>query len=523
MNSEQQLPKTCNLKPETYRASGASRGSRGMTILLVIGFMGIFSIILGTVTSYVFQQAKYGRALYAREQALSIAESGLEYYKWYLAHNPSVLLSGAGLVTPYVYTVSDPEAGTVGSATITATPNLQCGVLQSLDLSSRGVSNASVTYPRTLLARYMKRSIAEYAYLYKSVVWFGSTNVGIGPYHSNNGIRMDGSNNSVVLAGVSTVWCDGTSGSLGCNGVSPNPSPGWKNGVFGLGSGGALWQFPATTIDFDAMAVNFSTLKTYAQTSGLLLGTSTVRLAGVQQGASFSNLGGTEALGYHLRFLSDGRVEVWRVTGTNANTNNTNRVRSYNSVDGWRYNHIIITSESLKGTYTLPAGCKLIYAEAKTWIEGTVSGKLTLIAADSGSFAPDIILHNNIAYATTDGTTGLTAVAEDSIHYGLVIPTNMSVRGIFVAQSGQYGRDLFQTGTGYLPSSSYNQYVVRNSLTTTGTLVSSQRGGLCWGGTPCTSGFLSRTNNYDRILAFSPPPFTPAASADWGLQLWREQ
>ena len=506
-----------------WLVASPARGSRGMTILLVVGFMGIFSLVLGTVTSYVFQQAKYGRALYAREQALAIAEAGLEYYKWYLAHNPSVLVAGTGLVSPYVYTVNDPEGGTVGSATITATPNLQCGALQSIDLSSRGLSNASVTFPRTLLARYMKRSIAEYAYLYKSIVWFGSTNVGVGPYHSNNGIRMDGTNNSTVSAGVASVWCDSSSGSLGCNGVSPNPPAGWKNGVFGSGTGSALWQFPATTIDFDAMAVNFSTLKTYAETGGLLLNPTNVRLDNVQQGSSFSNLGGTEALGYHLRFLADGRVEVWRVTGTNANTNSSNKVYSYNTVDGWRYNRIIITSESLKGTYTLPADCKLIYAEAKTWIEGTVSGKVTLVVADSGSFAPDIILNNNIGYTTTDGTTGLTAIAEDSVHYGLAIPTNMTVRGIFVAQSGHYGRDFFMNGSGGQLPSAYTQYTTRASLTTTGTLVSNQRGGLCWGGTSCSSGFLARTNNYDRILAFSPPPFTPAASSDWLLQLWREQ
>ena len=518
-NSEQ---KNTESKTIHYSLFTIHSSSRGMTILLVVGFMGVFSLILGTVTSYVFQQSKYGRALYAREQALAIAESGLEYYKWFLAHNPSILVGGVGLVSPYTFNLNDPESAQVGGATITASPELQCGALQWIDLTSRGTADAAPNFPRTLFARYMKRSIAEYAYLYKSIVWFGSTNAGVGPYHSNNGIRMDGTNNSIVSAGVSTVWCDGTSNSLGCNGVPPNPSAGWKNGVFGNGTGSALWQFPAATVDFDAMAVNFSILKGYAQANGLLLNPTSVRLDNVQQGGTFTTVGATEQKGYHLKFLADGRVEVWRVTGTNANTSSSNTVRSYNSIEGAHLNHIIITSETLHGTYTIPADCKLIYAEAKTWIEGTVSGKLTLVVADGGSFAPDIILHNNISYTTTDGSSGLTAIAEDSVHYGLVIPTNMSVRGIFVAQSGQYGRDCFRVCNGTVLPTAYNQYVLRNSLTTTGTLVSSQRGGLCWGN-PCVSGFTTRTNNYDRILAFSPPPFTPAASADWGLQLWREQ
>ena len=40
----------------------SGRAQRGMTTLLVVGFMGVFMLILGTVTGYAFQQAKYGRA-----------------------------------------------------------------------------------------------------------------------------------------------------------------------------------------------------------------------------------------------------------------------------------------------------------------------------------------------------------------------------------------------------------------------------------------------------------------------------
>ncbi len=101
----------------------------GFTTLLVLGFMGVFMIVLGTITSYAFEQARYGRALLAREQALHIAEGGLEYYRWFLAHNPGNLANGTGLPGPYTYTVDDPEGGTLGSAALTVTGNSQCGVL----------------------------------------------------------------------------------------------------------------------------------------------------------------------------------------------------------------------------------------------------------------------------------------------------------------------------------------------------------------------------------------------------------
>lgn len=479
-----------------------------MTVLLVISFMGIMMILLGAITSYAFQQAKYGRALYAREQALSIAEAGLEYYRWFLAKNPSIMTAGAGLESPYTYTVSDPEGGTHGTATITATANLACGVVQSIDIQSRGVSSASSIFPRTLAVRYMKPSVAQYAFLYNAAVWFGSTNTGVGPYHSNNGLRMDGTNNSVVSSslGTNAFWC---TSSYGCS-----PSQ-WKNGVFGNGSGNALWQFPVSTIDFAGIASNFSTLRGYAQSSGLLLSATSVRLANVQQGSTFSSVGGTDQKGFHLVFNSNGTVSVYRVTAT------LSGVYSYNSIDDWHDDYTVISSETLHGTYTLPSGCALVYSDARTWITGTVSGKITVIAADTGSYVPDIILPGNIAYASSNGSTGLTAVAEGSVNLALSSPDSMSIAGIFVAQTGQYGRDYYLEDD--VPSA-YANYVAQSTLTVNGTIVSAQHGGVCWssGGT-CVSGYQTRTNTYDRILAFSPPPFTPSVSAAYKYVLWREQ
>src|SRR3989344_1597413 len=162
--------------------------SRGVTTLLVLAFMGIFVLILGTITSYAFEQAKYGRALYGREQALAIAEAGLEYYKWFLAHNPGNLTNGTGLPGPYSYTVNDPEGGEIGSASLSITGNMECGVLQSIDITSRGASNLNPDFPRTLFVRYMQPSVAAYSYLLNSNVRAGPDRNITGPYFSNGGI-----------------------------------------------------------------------------------------------------------------------------------------------------------------------------------------------------------------------------------------------------------------------------------------------------------------------------------------------
>src|SRR4051812_6203433 len=107
------------------------RRDAGVTVLMVMAFMGIFLLILGSITGFAFEQSKYGRALYEREQALHAAEAGIEYYRWYLAHHPNDLQNGTGQPGPYTYTVADPENGTVGSASLNITSNSACGVIQS--------------------------------------------------------------------------------------------------------------------------------------------------------------------------------------------------------------------------------------------------------------------------------------------------------------------------------------------------------------------------------------------------------
>lgn len=489
------------------------KNERGVTIILVVAFMGIFAFILGTITSYSFMQAKYGRALFAREQALQIAEAGLEYYRWFLAHTPSIMQTGANLETPVTYVVEDPEAARIGQATITATLTTACGIPQHANITSEGRSDQNVIYKRTLVARYMRPSVAEYSHIVNQNVWAGADRNITGPYHSNGGIRMDGTNNSDVTSAVNSWICDS---SFGCSPTNNNAA-----GVFGAGPNNALWHYPDPQISFEGIGSNFGTLRGYALANGILLSGTTTRVDNVQQGGVYSSVAASDQRGYRLVFNSNGTVTIYRVTGTSG-------VWGYNSahVPNWYTNYDIITTQTALGTYTPPSDCALIYVNAKTWIEGTVSGKVTVVAADTGTYAPDVILRDNIHYATADGSSGLTVIAEDSVLVPLISPDQMTIRGIFVAQAGLFGRNYYTTsGSNEVPSQ-YDGYVQQSQLTTNGTVVSNLRVGTKWlcgnPGTYC-SGYNLRVDNYDRILAFSPPPFTPAASTDYRFVLWREQ
>ena len=464
--------------------------SRGVTVMLVVAFIGVFSIILGTISSYAFTQSKYGRGLYAREQALHIAEAGLEYYRWFLAHNPEILVDGAGLVSPYDYNVDDPEGGELGDANVTATSNLQCGAVQWIDLVSEGRSNASIGLKRTLSARYMLPSVAEYSYLLNSNVWAGSNRNIRGPYHSNGGIRMDATHNSDVMSAVATWNCDSN---YNCSPTQPNAP-----GVVGSGSNPALWTYPVPNVNFAGIGVNFTDLRDKAKDEG-----------GMYYAAAS---GSVNNRGYHLIFNSNGTVTIYRVSATIGHPSSSSQY-------GWGTEYSTINTQTLLGTYAIPTSCSLLFFEDRVWIEGTVDGKVTVVAAtpNDSSTSPDVYLRGNITYASNDGSDGLTVVAERNVLIPLVVPNLMEIHGVFVAQSGHYGRDYFSTNN--LPSQ-YDPYVTRSVLTTVGAVVSNGRTGTAWSD---GTGFQQRYDYYDQLLAFSPPPFTPIISTDYKFALWREE
>jgi hypothetical protein len=486
------------------------RNERGVTVVLVLAFMGIFLFLLGTILSYVLTQGKYGRALYAREQAVNVAEAGLEYYRWFLAHNPNIMTTGAGLVTPASYTVSDPEGSTMGSASVSATLNTSCGRVQSADLVSQGTANINPLYKRTLHARYMRPSVAEYSNIINANVWAGADRNITGAYHSNGGVRMDGDSNSIVSSALTTWSC---TSSFGCSPTQTQP------GVFGSGSGSALWQYPAASFNFAGISTDFPTLQTYANNDGIKLNPTNVRVNGVQQGGTFSSVGASDQRGFRIVLRADDTVDIYRVTGTVGVD-----AQRIDNIGTWVTDYHIISSQTYVGRYTIPSDCRVIFAQSKVWLEGTVGTKITVVAADTGSFQPDIVLSSDIVYASGSGSSGLTAIAERSILIPLTSPDAMTIRGIFVAQNGYVGRNYYTTsGSNDVPSQ-YDSYVIQASLTTIGSVISNNRVGTQWssGGT-MVSGYQTRTDTYDRLLAFDPPPFTPSASPDYKLVLWREQ
>lgn len=459
-------------------------------MLLGIVFGAIFITLIGALSSYVLVENHLQTLKYSQSEGFTIAEAGVEYYKWFLAHFPNNTTNGTGGAGPYSIAYNDPEGGTTGTISLTINGNTSCGQTTSIDITSVGTPSDNAQASKTVYARYAQPSVGTYSYILNDSVWAGADRVIQGPYHSNGGVRMDGTANSPVSSSLSTWSC---TSSFGC---SPTAT---KNGVFGTGTNSNLWEYPTPQVDFSAISANFTSLKTTATASGKYWSYGTI---------------GSELNGVHLIFNADGTVTVKRVTKVTRPTvdafvDGTNSTTTDNS---------IINTETTIGTYALPANCGLIFVENRAWIEGTITKKVTVVVADvtNASGSADVVLPNNITYSAYDGTAGLTVIGQDDVLVAPNAPSNTTLNGIFIAQGGAFGRNLYDCPGTYEP---------KGTLTILGTTVSNKRTGTKWingcGGSD--AGYQTRVDSFDRYMASNPPPFTPAVASDYQLMDWHEK
>lgn len=467
-----------------------SRNNGYITILVLVFFV-VFMTITASLTGFIFMQNKLQFEKENREIAMQIAEAGLDYYKWFLSHFPDDLQDGTGASGPYEHIYTDPEGGEIGAFSLTIDGNEVCNTVASIDIKSKGWSKDSPSLTREAVGRYARPSVAEYAFIINNSVWAGGDREITGKYHSNGGIRMDGNNKSTVTSAVEEWQC---SPAFGCSPTQTVP------GIFGEGEGFELWKFPAPPVDFQGITADLVKMKEQAQANGIYLN---------------PYGGNSNKKGYHLIFKADGTVDVYRVT-------QTSYVWSIHIDDmggGYKKDYHTIENENFINNYNVPSGCSLIFAESKLWIEGVVNGKITVVAANltNPNVDPDIIIQGNIDYTTLDGNDGLTAVAENSVLIPVESPDNLEIRGIFIAQKGYFGRNLYDCR--------YSPYDHRTSLKMYGSVVSNGRVGTKWGYSSCGSGswsgYSSRENLYDRYLAVDPPPMTPFIGTDFRFIEWR--
>jgi hypothetical protein len=451
--------------------------SKGVIITYVLVFGSIFLILIGGLLGFILLQLRFSAQQLALNNALHIAEAGINYYRWCLNHN---LGENCQREKDYL----DPSGAIIGHFVLEINQQLSCGQTIQENIVSRGWTNKFPNLQRRVGVLYARESVASYSYILNSDVWVGSDHEIRGPYRSNGGIRFDGENQSTVSSAKETWTC---TPSFGCSTSQQRP------GVFTTTSNSNpdLFQFPVPSFDFNGITIDLAQMKSTAQSSGIYLPPS-------------NNLN-PQGKGYHLKLKENGTLEVWIITALSP-------TYAYSLEEDWHYDYFTITSEYLYNTYNLPPQCSAIFIEDNIWPEGKVRGKVVIASANliNPNLDTDVILQGNIEYTLSDGSDGLTLISERNILISPQSPDRMELKGIFIAQKGRFSRNHYPNN-------------IKEKLEILGSIVSNGRVGTQWvSGSQIVSGYRQRESYFDSNLIYNSPPFTPYINPVFQIVNWRE-
>ena len=462
---------------------------KGIITTLVLVFGAIFLILLGGLLGFILLQLRQSSQKAAWNESLSIAEAGINYYRWCLNNNVE-----ANCQTEKDY--FDPAGNPLGHFSLQISSTVSCGETVQRKIISQGWTNKFPQIKRKVSVLYARASVARYSYILNDNVWIGSDHEIRGPYHSNGGVRMDGENQSTVTSAKDKWIC---TGSFAC---SPCPvSAGcWIEGtdcycpgVFTTtqNSNPDLFSFPVPPFDFAGITIDLAQMKNSAQSSGIYLPPSTDL--------------NPQGKGYHIKFKNNGTFETWLITGLSPTW-------AYSLEEGWHYDYFTITNEYLYNSYSIPSACSVIFFEDNLWPEGEVKGKVTIASANliSPNLDTDVILQGNIDYTTLDGSDGFSVIGERNVLISPNSPNQMELRGIFIAQKGRFSRNHYPGN-------------IRDKLEIYGSIISNGRVGTQWiSGSQIVSGYLKRESYFDSNLVYNPPPFVPYITPDFEIIKWEE-
>ncbi len=453
-----------------------TKKEKGSILMMTLVFTAIFTVTTVGLAGMVTYQNRLAKQKVAWHNALNIAEAGMNYYRWHMAHAPEDYINDIG-----IHDYTDPEAGTLGQYDLEITAPSSCSSV--ITIKSTGWSTDYPSTQRILQARYGLASMASFAFITNSDAWFGDTENLHGPVHSNGGIRMDGINDSLMTSAKETYTCQSHH--------SCDP-PEIKDGIWGTGGDQELWEFPTSNIDFDMLTVDLSTLKDIAETSGIYLR---------QRG-----------LGYRLNFRADGTIDVYRVTKLK------NNVR-YWDMDGDKHRGSWdIDRQSFEANYTIPATCGIIFVEDNVWVDGVVNGRATVVAAKIPEVPNNrrtIIINGDITYLAKDGTNVLGLIAQQDIIVPLYsAEDDLEIDAAMLAQNGSVYRPYYN---------SHWPYYLRDTITTYGTIITNQVWTWSWvdGTGQTVSGYENTNTTYDPNLNYNPPPGFPVYG-DYKFLQWEE-
>ncbi len=436
---------------------------------MTLVFVTMFTVIFIALSGLTGRQYNQGVLQSRDETAFQVAEAGLNYARWRLAHEPDNFEAETR-------SVQDQQAGVIGSYVLEFTaPDPGSTIVLISSTGQLSDTNRNVT----LQARYGIPSLARFASITNNDVWYGGQISGY--VHSNGGIRMDGTSDSIMSSAKETYVCQPYHG---CNYLT-------KPGIWGTGVIADLWQFPSPPIDYNAITSDLLAIKDAAAAAGLYYGPSS-------------------AYGYHVVLNSNNTFSVYKVTSKKSS------LWSYAQDTGWQFTSHDINQQTFVETKPVPSN-GVIFFEDTVWVDGEVHDRLTIAAGrfpDLPSTNADIIINGNISYNNVkDGSVVFAAVAQRNvlIPYSAA-PDQLKLDGAYIAQKGRFGRRYYNSGSS----------IIKTRITRYGMIASNLVPVTAWvSGGQVVSGYKSGQSAYDPHMLYGPPPYFPT-SGQYEFLSWEQ-
>ncbi len=484
----------------------------GYILIQTLVFAVVAVLILGGIVSWANVNIKSARTVVAREQAFQIAEAGLDYYRWHLAHSSTDYYDGHGSSTPgpYIHEYFDRSGNLVGHFTLTITPPPTGSTL--VTVVSKGTVLSEPSVQRTLEAKLAILSWAKYSVAANDEMRFGEGTEIFGPIHSNQGVRFDGLAHNIITSSVATYNDPDHSASGGNQefGVHTHknipPQTGInqdfrlleaptnpvmaRTDVFEAGR-----QFPVPAIDFTGLTVDLATLRDKANNGGRYIASSA-------------------AQGYHLILKTNDTFDLYKVTAQTDKPHRCSGPSGDQSWDTWS-----IKTEEFVANYPIPTN-SVIYVEDNVWVDGQINTAFVTIAAgrlpDNPAHRKHIIVNNDLLYTNYDGGDVIGLIAQGNFNVGLVSEDDLRIDAALIAQNGRVGRHYYDDDCG----ASY----LRETLTLFGMLGTNERYGFAYVNSSGEriSGYNIRNIVYDANLLYGPPPSFPLTTDQYQVVSWRE-
>jgi len=470
---------------------------RGQLSIQVLVFSAVALILIGAFSLWGASFLRLSVRDLNKAQAFAIAEAGIEYYRWHLAHNPTDFEDGTGNPGPYTHAYYDKDGQQIGEFILDITAPPLGSPVVAIRSTGHVLSDSSIQ--KIIEIQLSISSLTKYAMVGNQYlnVTTGTTIYGL--VHANGGIRFDGKGYNIVTSAQTTYDDPDHSGGVeyGVHTHMPPVDPlptstlPLRSDVFVAGR-----QFPVPAIDFTKITSDLATIRSDAQSGGFYRASST-------------------SVGYHVVLKTNGTFDLYKITKMLKKPPGCNNSQQQDGWDTWS-----IDTESLLGNYPYPAN-KLIFLEDDTWVDGTIQDNRMTIAV--GSFPQNIatdksiIINNDIFYTYHDGRDVLGLIAQKDITFGMVSEDDLHIDAAMVAQLGRIGRYDYRPGTSQ--GNGCQPYHIRTLITTYGMLATNQNWLFNYSS---YSGYQIKNLNYDPHLLFNPPPSFPLLGNQYGQISWKE-